>query len=95
MINGNISEFIDELTYQDHYVTFNGKKYFFNGCQCKFDNRGKVKEARLEVYNLTDNQTLVSITESDTAKCIETLASLPLFYGKTLYEVEHEMTWTD
>lgn len=35
MINGNASEFIDKMHYEDHYVVFNSEKYFVNGCQTK------------------------------------------------------------
>ena len=31
MINGNVSEFIDKITFQEEAVMYNGKKYFFHG----------------------------------------------------------------
>lgn len=32
MINGNASEFIDKMYYEDHYVIFNNEKYFVYDC---------------------------------------------------------------
>lgn len=29
MTNGNVSEFIDKITFQEEAVIYNGKKYFF------------------------------------------------------------------
>ena len=31
MINGNVSEFIDKITFQEEAIMYNGKKYFFHG----------------------------------------------------------------
>lgn len=28
MINGNANDFIDNLSYEDHYIMFDNKKYF-------------------------------------------------------------------
>ena len=33
MIDGNVAEFIDKLYYEDHYVIYNGEKYFFMGAK--------------------------------------------------------------
>ncbi len=37
MIDGNANEFIDKLSYEDHYVMFENRKYFLNGCQTEKD----------------------------------------------------------
>ena len=29
MIDGNVYDFIDKLSYEDHYVIYDGEKYFF------------------------------------------------------------------
>ena len=31
MIDGNARDFIEKLHYEDHYVIYNGEKFFFNG----------------------------------------------------------------
>ena len=40
MIDGNTRDFLNKLYYEDHYVIFEGEKYFLNGCQTKQNNDG-------------------------------------------------------
>lgn len=42
MVIEDIRAFFDELSYQDNYALCNGQKIFFNGCQYKIDDNGKV-----------------------------------------------------
>ena len=95
MINGNVNEFLDELTYEDHYVLYKGKKYFFNGCQCQFDSNHKVISATIGVYNFSDNKELASFTENSIVACIDALSSAKLFDGKSFWDVEAKMEWID
>lgn len=95
MINGNASEFIDELTYQDHYVNYQGQKYFFNGCQCKTNSNGDISSVTLEVYNLTTDTTAFTTTQQSIARCIEVFESSKFFNGKSFWEAEKEMEWVD
>lgn len=95
MINGNAFEFIDELTYQDHYAIYNGVKFFFNGCQCKYDKNGNITDVTLEVYNLLTNETVYSTTQNSTAKCIDEFEKAKIFSGKSFWEVEKDIEWVD
>ncbi len=63
MINGDANVFIDQLSYEDHYVLFNGVKYFLNGCQVSKNDEGKIISVRLEVYDLTSKTTIYSVTK--------------------------------
>ncbi len=95
MINGNASEFINELIYQDHYANYQGQKYFFNGCQCKYDMSGNIVTATLEVYNLTSNEIVFSTTQNNTVQCIDIFENAKIFNGKTFWEVEKDIEWVD
>lgn len=95
MIDGNVNDFIDKLTYEDHVVIFNGKKYFFNGCQVTKDEQGKTIKVVLEVYCLTDESTIFSATKDSVSECISELGSAKIWNGKSFWEVEKEMTWVD
>ena len=95
MINGNASDFIENLSYEDNYAFFRGNKYFFNGCQVRKNDEGKIIEVRLEVYNLTENTMVFSIKTPSIQKCIEAFENAEIFDGKTFWEAENEIEWVD
>lgn len=95
MIDGNASEFIEKLYYEDHYVMFCDEKYYVNGCQTKTDSNGNTISVRLEVYNLTSDSTVFSTTRSSASECIETFENAPIWNGKSFWEVEEEIEWVD
>lgn len=95
MIDGKATEFIDKLYYEDHYVIYNGDKYFFNGCQTSKDSTGSVINVTLEIYNLSTDKTIFSVTKSSATECVETLEDAPIWNGKTFWEVESQMQWVD
>ena len=95
MINGNVNEFIEELTYQDHYANYQGQKYFFNGCQYQYNVEGTVVDVTLEVYNLTTNTTVFSTTQNNAAKCIAAFEEAKIFNSQSFWEVEKDIEWVD
>ena len=95
MIDGNVAEFIDKLYYEDHYVIYNGEKYFFNGCQTSKDNTGNIISVTLEIYNLSIDRTVFSITKSSAMECIEAFEEAPIWNGKTFWDIENQMQWVD
>lgn len=95
MINGNASEFIDKMHYEDHYVVFNSEKYFVNGCQTKMDATGRILSVRLEVYNLTKNVTVFSETKPSASECVNAFEEAPIWNGKTFWEAESDIEWVD
>ena len=95
MINGNASEFIDELTYQDHYAVYQGQKYYFNGCQCHYDRNGDIVSVTLEVYNLTTKEPVFSVTQSSASKCVDQFEKAKIFNGKTFWDAEKDIEWVD
>jgi len=95
MIDGNSADFIDKLYYEDHYIIYNGEKYFFNGCQTSKDGTGAIISVTLEIYNLSADKTVFSVTKTSAVECIEALEDAPIWCGKTFWEVENLMQWVD
>lgn len=93
MIDGKVSEFINKLYYEDHYVLYNGKKYFFNGCQSKKDTDGKVISVRLEIYDISNDTILFSATKASATECMEAFEESPIWDGKTFWDIESQMQW--
>jgi hypothetical protein len=92
MINGNAGEFIDRIyTCQDTVFIYNGIKYWFQGYMPS-DNT-----VHMEVFQTeppADGYVWVydgcSISEGQAA-----FQKAPIFDGKTFWEVEKEIEWTD
>ena len=95
MIDGKASEFIDKLYYEDNYVLFHGEKYFINGCQSKEGADGKIISVRLEVYNLTSDTTVFSVTKSSPTECVKMFEEAAIWNGKTFWDAECQMQWVD
>ena len=95
MIDGNVYDFIDKLSYEDHYIVFKGEKYFFNGCQSTIDDDGKIVSVRLEVYNLESSTTVFSTEQPTATECISEFENAKIWGGKSFWEAEKDMTWVD
>lgn len=95
MINGNANDFIDKLSYEDHYVMFENKKYFLNGCQTEKNNSGNVISVRFEVYDLTNGTTIFSVTQPTTYECLVAFEKAKIWNNKSFWEAEKEIEWID
>ncbi len=95
MIDGNPTEFIDKLSYEDHYVIFQGKKFFLNGCQAKKDEKGNVISVTLEVYDLANNRTIFTVTKKSVFECIKAFEEARIWDNKSFWEAESEIEWID
>ena len=95
MINGNANEFIDTLSYEDHYVIFDNKKYFLNGCQTEKNSCGKVISVKLEVYDLTNKRTVFSVSKTTNYECLVAFEKAKIWKKKTFWEAEKEIEWID
>ena len=95
MINGNANDFIDKLSYEDHYVMFANKKYFLNGCQAEKDSFGKVISVRLEVYDLKNETTIFSVTKTTAYECLVAFEKAKIWNKKSFWEVEKDIEWVD
>lgn len=94
MIDGNARDFLNKLYYEDHYVVYNGDKYFLNGCQTGYTTDGK-KRVKLEVYNLSKDTTVYSVTKSTATECIEDFQDAIIWSGKAFWHAESEIIWVD
>ena len=94
MVDGNARDFIEKLHYEDHYAIYNGEKFFFNGCQTKILENG-TKSVKLEVYNLTKNSTVLSVTKSTATDCVDVFHDTPICNRKTFWAIESEIKWVD
>ena len=95
MIDGNVKEFIDKLSYEDHYVIYSGEKFFFNGCQVTKDKQGNIVKVVLEIYNLSRNTTIFSTAQRSISNCIAEFEKAKIWNGKSFWEVEKDMQWVD
>ena len=100
MIDGNVNEFIDNLYYgSEMYFVFKDKKYFIQGWY-KDGVHHLVLDYDYEstAYDLDDLKSTKYIWEYssiDSNECVKAFLTAPLWNGKTFYEVEKEITWTD
>ena len=94
MKNGNVNTFLDTLFYDDHYVIYNGKKYFFNAL-CT----DKMGISRFEIYKMDMNdknvEIIYSLQNNDITVCAQDFITKKIFDGKSFWDVESEMTWID
>lgn len=95
MIDGNVTQFIESLFFEDAYILYEGKKYFINGCCCNFDENHEIVNVKLEVYNLDEGRTVFSVIKPTQTECVTAFEDAPIFNGKTFWDVEQEIQWVD
>ncbi|MBQ7251998.1 MAG: hypothetical protein IJS32_05285 [Kiritimatiellae bacterium] len=95
MIDGETRTFLEKLHYEDCWARYRGHDLFFNGCQCELDAMGRVVSSRLEVCDETEETTLFAIQKPTQAECLDALLASPVFDGRTFWEIENELVWTD
>lgn len=91
MINGDSREFVDGLYYGDErFFLYNGKKYFVQGY---YEN----KKPLLEVYILypAENSFNWRAFSNDDSYPVAEFETAKIFDGKTFWEAEKEIEWTD
>lgn len=96
MVDGNVNEFIDNLTMQDEMVRYNGHLYYFYGIQ--YNSRKKVYYARIDRFGESIHQFEEEVyyyESPDISDCLEHLLSDKYWNGKTFYEVQGSMRWVD
>ena len=94
MKNGNVNNFLDTLQYDDHYIIFEGEKFFFNAV-CTDENG----LSHFEIYKMTldgeKSEVFWLVSCEDPNECVSKFTKERLFKGKTFWDVESEMTWVD
>lgn len=91
MINGDVKEFVDGLYYGDErWFTYQGKEYFIQGW---------VKEGLfyllLDDAKVEGEDYIWKYSGESNNEAVEEFLAAKLWNGKTFFEVEKEMTWTD
>ena len=100
MIDGNVTEFVDNLYYgSEMYFIFHGKKYFIQGWVENSTHHLVLDyDYETEVYDSNNQdcgQYIWEYSSSDPNECVQAFLGSPLWDGKTFYEAEQEMTWAD
>lgn len=92
MINGEFTEFLDQLYYGGELVfIYQDHKYFIQGWSEGDRSRmvlDKVNDAKFEGYIWT--------CEADSMrKCAEAFLAAPIWAGKDFMQIQDEVTWGD
>ena len=95
MKNGNVSEFIDQTTYEECAVMYMGAKYFFHGVI--YDKEANEYSYDIDIWDDHGNyvRTIFSKKASSPEKCLELAQNEPIFEGKTFWEAEQDMEWVE
>ena len=100
MINGNVKEFVDNLYYgTEMYFIFRNHKYFIQGWR-KDTVFSLFLDYDYETEPFDENNPecqkyIWQYSSADPSECVKAFLDAPLWGGKTFYEVEQEITWTD
>ena len=86
-MNGKtISNFISDLYYNSETeFVYQNMRYIISGY---IDNN----KYTLELYNISQDKCLFKMTDISREKCVEAFEEAPIFNGKTIYEVEKDIT---
>ena len=99
MIDGNVTEFVDNLYYgSEMYFIFRGKRYFIQGWY-----RHSIHYLVLD-YDHQNNEVpegykfngyIWEHQSKDPSECVKVFLDAPLWDGKKFYEVEKEIIWAE
>lgn len=95
MKGGNVSDFIDQTTFEECAVMYKGVKYFFHGLM--FDKAKNEYSYMIDVWDNDNNyiKTVFSKTSPTSEKCLELAQNEPIFDGKTFWTAEADMEWVE
>ena len=96
MENGNVREFIDNLTMQDEIVKYKDKTYYFYGI--RYNEKSHKYVASIDRFgeDIFHFETPFFSYESESlSDCLEHLLDDKYWNGKSFWEVEKEMRWVD
>ena len=91
MINGNINDFIDKLSYGDEIIfIYQRKKYFIQG----FNTEGKLT-LYLDRWDPPGKDYLWVGVGSENDYPVNEFLTAPIWNGKTFMEIESKVEWVD
>ena len=76
-------------------MVYNGKKYFFNGCQTAKGDDGRITKVTLEIYDLDAGKNVFSTLKPSAEECVSEFESAKTWDGKSFWDVEQELQWVD
>ena len=88
----NVNEFLESITWQEDIILFKGKKYFFN--PCGYPDRAVLDIQRLNLKNEWEED-FYHVEGATTRECVTKMTAAPIWDGKTFWEAEPAMTWTE
>lgn len=95
MIDGNASDFIDKITFQEEAVIYKGKKYFFHGLI--YDPISKNYSFEIHLWDSLNNyvETVYECIAETQNECMQKVLTEPIIDGKCFWDIEQEMTWIE
>ncbi|MBO5513913.1 MAG: hypothetical protein J5961_04925 [Mogibacterium sp.] len=94
MIDGNITEFIDQLYYgQEIVFIYKEKKYFIQGWWN--DARSETTMVLTEVSDHPFEGYMWEHHANKMPACAEAFLNAPLWDGKTFLQIQEDVTWGD
>ena len=95
MKNADTRDFLEEMEHGEGFVRYHGKDYFVHGCMFKPGEDGKPRFFFMDIYDMTA-RTFVWKTEKQTPEeAMKAFLSEPLIDGRTFWELEPELEWTE
>ena len=92
MINGDVGDFVDRIySCQDTVFIYNGVKYWFQGYMPSFDT------AHMEVVQVDPERDgyVWEYNGNSISEGQESFQKAPIFEGKTFWDAEKDIEWTD
>jgi hypothetical protein len=94
MINGKVSDFVDQLYYgQELVFLYGGKKYFIQGWWSEDRTIATLVLEEMNTQPFTGY--LWEYQAEEMSKCADAFLSVSLWNGKTFLQIENDVTWID
>lgn len=91
MINGDLNDFIDKLTYGDEVLfSYEGKKYFIQGYK-----KNGICTLYLSQFEPPIDWYIWTCSRESKLQPVDEFLSAQIWDGKTFMEIESEVEWVD
>lgn len=95
MKNATTRDFLEEIEQGEAYIRYAGKDFHINGCQCVFGENWKILSTHMDIFDITDTRYEWKHESGTPAEAMKAFLSEPLIDGKTFWELEPDLEWTD
>ena len=94
MIDGNITEFIDQLYYgQEIVFSYKGRKYFIQGWWN--DDKSETTMVLDDVTEEHEGDYIWEYHASKMSECAKAFLAAPIWDGRDFLQIEKDVLWTD